>query len=290
MSIQAKINAELGVRLGAALVAALVSFVVGTIAVILVISATGKWQAVQTLRSGDRRLWWFVGGLCGALIVATASVAVPLIGVALLAVSLVAGQLAGGLVVDRIGIAPGGRRPITAPRVAGAVLAFAAVLLSAQGKNAEVRPLIIALVTAAGLSGAVQQAANGHLRRHADEVLVAVLCNFVVGTVALALVCLLLMSRGELGDLAWPGMPLWIYTGGFLGVVFVLTTTAAVRLLGVLRITLSVVAGQLLGALIVDNVWAEASRPSGRTYAAVVIVLIAVLVAGRASLTSRGSA
>ena len=281
LALQAQINGEFTHRIGPALVVALVSFLTGLAVIIGILTGTRRWPAVRALRSGERRLWWFGGGLCGAVVVSTVAFAVPIIGVALLVVSQVAGQLTGGLFVDRAGIAPGGRRPITAPRLAGAALAIAAVLLSTAGKHVQIRPLIIALVSIAGFLGAVQQAANGHIRRHADEVLVAVLVNFVVGSAALLLLCGVLFVRHRLGHIDWPGGPAWLYTGGVLGVAFVAITTSTVRLLGVLRLTLAVVAGQLFGAVLLALVWRSASRPTGQLYAGIVLVLVAVAVAGR---------
>lgn len=281
LAVQARVNGELAHRIGPALVAALVSFGVGLIAIIAILTLSHRWSAIRSLRAGDRRLWWFGGGFAGAILVATTAYAVPLIGVALLVVALVAGQLAGGLFVDRAGIAPGGRRPVTAPRLAGAGLAIAAVLLSASGKHVEIRPVIIILASLAGFLAAIQQAANGHIRRHSDDALVAVLVNFVVGTAALLAICGLQYARGALGDISWPGLPLWLYAGGVLGVVFVWVTTSVVRLLGVLRLTLAVVAGQLFGAVFLDLFWRSASRPSAQLYAAVLLVLVAVAIAGR---------
>ncbi|MEP7054997.1 MAG: DMT family transporter [Actinomycetota bacterium] len=281
LALQARINGELTTRLGPALLVALVSFGVGLVTIVLVITVLRRWSAVAALRSGERRLWWFVGGLCGAILVATVAFAVPVIGVALLVVCLVAGQLAGGLFVDWAGIAPGGHQPITTPRVVGAALALVAVLLSRWGSHVHVRPLVVALVSLAGFLGAVQQAANGHIRRHAGDVLIAVLLNFVVGTVALLFVCAVQLGGHRLGTVSWPPSPAWLYAGGVLGVAFVAISTTAVRLLGVLRLTLAVVAGQLVGALLLDVFWRTAARPTAQLYAAIALVMTAVLVAGR---------
>ncbi|MEO6713339.1 MAG: DMT family transporter [Mycobacteriales bacterium] len=286
LALQARINGELTERVGPALISALTNFVVGLVVVVAVLTVTRRWPAVASLRSGERRLWWFGGGLCGVLLVATVAYAVPIVGVSLLVICLVAGQLVGGLVVDRAGISPGGQRPVTAARLAGAALAMCAVLLSRWGSDVEVRLLIIALISLGGFMSAVQQAANAHLRRHSDDVLVAVLVNFVVGTVALVVLCVAQFGGDRLGDISWPGQPLWLYAGGVLGVAFVAITTSLVRLLGVLRLTMSVVAGQLLGALLLDVFWRTAARPTAQLYAALVLVLVAVSVAGRGTRSS----
>ncbi|WP_423784479.1 DMT family transporter, partial [Francisella tularensis] len=61
----------------------------------------------------------------------TQGVAVGVLGVALFTVGIVAGQVVGGLVLDRIGLGPGGRVMLTVPRMFGAVLAVIAVAVSA---------------------------------------------------------------------------------------------------------------------------------------------------------------
>lgn len=286
IALQARVNGELTERTGTALITAVANFVVGLGALVAIVTVTRRWPATRSLGSGNRRLWWFCGGFIGASLVVTTSYAVPIIGVALLVVCLVAGQLIGGLVVDWAGIAPGGRRPVTIARLAGAALAIAAVLLSRWGQHVqEVRPLIVVLVSVAGFLGAVQQAANGHIRRHSDEVLVAVLVNFVVGLAAVLVVVAVQYGGGRLGSVTWPGHPLWLYSGGLLGLAFVTISTAAVRLLGVLRLTLAVVAGQLLGAVLLDIFWRTVARPTGQLYAAIVLVLLAVAIAARGTRT-----
>lgn len=281
LALQARINGALSQRLGPALVAALVSFAVGLAVVCVVLGVTGRWTSVRALRSGHRRLWWFGGGLCGAFFVASSSYAVPVVGVALLFVCQAAGQLTGGLFVDRSGIAPGGRLPVTKPRLASAALAIGAVLLSTSGKHVALRLSIVLLALMAGLLSSVQQAANGHIRRHSDEILVAVLVNFAVGGGALLLVCWFQYAQGTLGPISWSGEPLWLFLGGPLGVAFVALTASTVRLLGVLRLTLAVVAGQLIGAVLLDLFWSTTSRPSAQLYAGVALVLVAVAIAGR---------
>jgi transporter family-2 protein len=91
--------------------------------------------------------------------------AAPEIGVALLTVGLVAGQTSGGLVVDRLGLAPGGAHGLTLPRIAGALLCLVAVGISVLGEGArEAAPLLLVVVVLAGFAISVQQALNGRVR------------------------------------------------------------------------------------------------------------------------------
>lgn len=253
VALQQRVNGELGVRLHDALLAAVVSFATGLVAVVAVVLARPAARAAVS-RVRDVPWWTRLGGLGGASLVAVGAAATPRIGVALLTVGLVAGQTTGGLVVDRAGLGPGGSHLLTAPRIAGALLCVVAVALASAGRDARaVEPLLLVLVVGAGFLIAVQQALNGRVRRVTGDAGVATLVNFVVGTAALLLAFALAVAVRGLPAGEWPGPDRWyLYLGGPIGAGFVAVAAVVVRRLGVLRLGLAVVAGQLVGALVVD--------------------------------------
>jgi transporter family-2 protein len=282
VAIQARVNGELGKDLNDALLAALVSFGSGLVAILAVVlarrSARTAWSRVK-----DVPWWTRLGGIGGASLVAVGAYAAPRIGVALLTVGLVAGQTTGGLLADKVGLAPGGRHPLTGPRVVGAALCLLAVLVSVVGKEAgSASPLLLVLVIASGLLISVQQALNGRVWRLTGDASVATLVNFLIGTAALAL-AYLLFSSGHPAH--WPGVDRWwLYTGGVLGATFVAVAAAVVRTLGVLRFGLATVAGQLVGAIGLDIAVPAASHGvAAATVVGVVLTLVAVAVSGRPS-------
>lgn len=255
VAVQQRVNGQLGVDLQAPLLAALVSFGTGLVAVVAVVLA--RPPARRALAAVRQVPWWTrLGGLGGASLVAVGAFAAPQIGVALLTIGLVAGQTSGGLAVDRAGLAPGGSHLLTAPRLAGAVLCLVAVGIGSIGRDARAAdPLLLVLVVGAGFLIAVQQALNGRVRRTTGNAAVATLVNFVVGTTALSVGVLLAVAVRGLPDGDWPGVDQWyLYLGGPLGATFVAVAAVVVRRLGVLRLGLAVIAGQLLGALVVDVV------------------------------------
>lgn len=255
VAVQQRVNGELGVELEAPLLAALVSFGTGLLAVaVVVLSRPHARAAVARIREVP---WWSrFAGLGGASLVAVGAFAAPQIGVALLTIGLVAGQTGGGLLVDRIGLAPGGSHLLTLPRLAGAALCVFAVALGSLGRDArDADPVLMVLVVGAGFLIALQQALNGRVRRATGNAAVATLLNFVVGTVALTVGVLVAALVRGLPDGGWPGPDQWyLYLGGPMGATFVAVAAVVVRLLGVLRLGLAVVAGQLVGAVVVDLV------------------------------------
>ena len=283
VAVQQRLNGELATRLDDALLAAVVSFGTGLLAVAAVVLSR------PTARRGMRLLrtvpWHHrLGGLGGAVLVAVGAAAAPQIGVALLTVGLVAGQTTGGLVVDRLGLGPGDGHRLTAPRVFGAALCLVAVAISVLGESARsASPVLLLLVVTAGFLIAVQQAFNGQVRRATGQASVATLVNFVVGALGLLLGLVLHAATGGLSVAAWPGLDSWwLYLGGPMGATFVAVAAVVVRRLGVLRLGLATIAGQLTGATLLDVVSpVHGGRLDALTLVGVVLTLVAVQVSGR---------
>jgi len=105
------------------------------------------------------------------------------------------------------------------------------------------------------LSGAMmplQAGVNGQLARHMDSVLLASLISFLVGS--LALLAIALYQRELPGSLAGlRGLNWWHWTGGLLGVLFVVSAAFAGPRIGALLFMSLVLAGQLSTALTLDH-------------------------------------
>jgi transporter family-2 protein len=282
VALQQRLNGALGVALGDALLAALVSFLAGLVLVAAVVAARPAARAaVPAVRTVP---WWGrLGGLGGAGLVAVGAAATPVVGVALLTVGLVAGQTTGGLLVDRAGIGPSGPHLLTAPRLAGAALCLAAVVLASLGRDARAAsPLLLVLVVVAGALTSLQQGLNGRVRAATGDAAVTTLLNFAVGTAALALGCLLTAAGHGLPARHWPGAgQVYLYLGGPIGASFVAVAAAVVRRLGVLRLGLATIAGQLVGALLLDVIAPATGRGVAvGTVAGAALTLVAVAVSG----------
>lgn len=277
LGLQGRINGALGGRLHSAIAAATVSFTVGTLLLCVYVAARQR-DALLSLRAGQITWWWWLGGLAGAAVVASTAQGVPEIGVALVTVCVVAGTTVGALGVDQLGLGPGGRQHATPMRVAGSVLAVVAVGLGILGdRHAVVRPALFAALFLAGAASAYQQAANGQVRRVAASTAVASLVSFTGGTIALVVTSFV---RGDLTGVTWPG-EWWLYVGGALGAVYIALAAMAVGEVGVLRLSLATVAGQLVAAVILDVAWpAPGIHLRVQTVIGAVLTLVAVAVTG----------
>lgn len=266
--VQGRINGALGARLNDGIAASVVSFSTGLVLMILISLVLPKGRAglariVPAVRSRAFPPVYVLAGGIGALFVFAQSFTVGLLGVALFTVATVTGQTLSGLLVDRLGIGPAGKKPVTGIRIIGCVLTIAAVAWAVSprfaagsgsgtasdgGPSALLLPLL--LPVAAGFLMSFQQAMNGTATVHYGTPIAATLVNFVVGTVVLW------TAWGIKVALAGPGSPLpgewWYYVGGPMGCVFIGLGALLVRSLGVLVTGLGMIAGQLLGSLGLD--------------------------------------
>jgi transporter family-2 protein len=136
---------------------------------------------------------------------------------------------------------------------------------------------LAALVAGVGL--AVQAGINSAMARHAARAEFAAIVNFGVGLVAL--VAWAVASR-----MRWPSAatlaeaPAWAWAGGLIGAFYVTAAVLIVPRLG-LALTLGLsVAGQLVGALLLDRIGAFglAARPLTPSRVAGVALLVVALV------------
>jgi transporter family-2 protein len=291
--IQARINGELAGRLNSGFEAAALSFGAGFVMIAAVVLCNPRGRTgLRTLagrvrgRVTPRLPWWaMLGGVGGAMFVAAQGLAVPTLGVALFTVAVVAGQTGNSLVADRLGVGPGGRRPVTGPRVFAAVLCVAGVALAVQGgmTDGSFAPALVLFAMAAGALVAFQQGLNGRVAVAAGNPLVAAMVNFTVGLVVLSVIAGVVEQVD--GKPFVPPPAIWsepvLWLGGPIGVVFVTVAAFAVRGLGVLLFSLLTIVGQLLGGLGVDLVSPTRAGQSisWQLLAAVALSILATLLA-----------
>ena len=280
-ALQPDVNAALGERLGSGLLAALVNFLVALlVATIVVAGRPGTRRHLTGLRSWPVPRWTRGAGVGGAVVVLSGVLTVERLGIAVFSIAFFAGQMTFGLVVDRLGIAPGGPRPITRARILSVVLAMTAVGLAQVGKPVgEVAVGFVVFVVLAGGASALQSAANGRVTSAIGDPVAATALNVVVGTLCLAVLSAGAALAGEVESPDWPSEP-WLYAGGLLGVTIVLALAAATSAIGVLRPTIAMLGAQLVGAFLVDWV-ARDDPPTAGAIAAAVLIVLAVSVVNR---------
>jgi transporter family-2 protein len=284
LALQTRVNGELGARLGDGLVAACIAFATGLVLVAVGMlansDARARMRTIPTLvRSGELPWWTLLGGAVGSAFVISQGLVAAVLGTALFTVAAVAGQAVSGLVLDRIGVGPGGSRAVTSRRLVGTLLCLVAVALSVSSRlESDIALWAIILPLLGGAALAWQQATNGRVRAGTGSVLVATFVNVVAGTIVVAVAAI---AHGLVSGFpeSFP-TDLWLYLGGASAVVFVGATAVLVHRTGVLLLGLSIIAGQLLVSLALDAFLADEGGVNALMVAGTVLALVAVLLAG----------
>jgi transporter family-2 protein len=288
ISLQARANGELSLRLNNGLQAAFISFSSGLLIIAIISIFNPK------IKNGARRLraavaakeiapWTLFAGALGGAFVAVQTQIVPLIGVAIYSVASIAGQSATSLIVDRIGLTGGGKKPISPRRIAAAIVTVLAVFVSVFDRI-DAKNLSLIAVALAGLAGAivgVQRAMNGLINEHSQQSFTTSLLNFIMGSSVLAITLLIAVAIGKVEFVALPAGPWWIYMGGTIGVIYIAFTSTIVQHLGVLTFTLFSTGGTLVGALLIDIVLpTKGVNISAYLVSGIVMTFLGVLVGG----------
>ncbi|WP_406268649.1 DMT family transporter [Nocardia sp. NBC_00881] len=298
VAVQGRINGALGARLHDGIAAATISFGIGFSVLAVAFAFSGRLrdgarQVRQALSDGALRPWQLLGGLCGAFFVACQGLTVAAIGVTAFTVATVVGQLLSSLVVDRLGLGPSGRTPVTAVRLVGASLGVLAVLVAGFGHTRATgglsvpdalrgapTALLIVLPALAGIGLAWQQAVNGKVGAIGGP-FSATIVNFCVGLIALLILEAAEVSTSS-GPAEFPTQP-WLYFGGFIGVAFIALAASTVRWIGVLLLGLTSVAGQLMASLVLDVLTPTSAGVSVTAIIGCALTLVAVGIATRST-------
>jgi transporter family-2 protein len=268
ITAQSSINSELNIYTENALITALINFTTGLIVLALMMMFSrairkGFTSIPRLVREGKLKRWQLIGGLSGAFFVASQSSLVQVVGVAIFTVAAVAGQTSAALLVDKAGIGPAGKQPVTLMRVGAAILGIAGVLVSVLGQDSTGQFAFGAVLIsfAAGALVSTQPALNGQIANQTGQPAAATLVNFIVGFLTLAVVYGVKQQISPQGfnvpPMPWENPIIWL--GGPFGVLFVLTAAFMAKTLGVFLFTLTSVVGQLSGAILMDVLFPTAT-------------------------------
>jgi transporter family-2 protein len=109
--------------------------------------------------------------------------------------------------------------------------------------------LVVLMMVAGGAMMSCQAPINAALKNHVG-VFESSLISFTVGTLALVLI-VVLAGKGNLGgirNVSW-----WHLLGGLIGAVFVTATLLAAPQIGVTKMVVATLAGQMIAALLIDR-------------------------------------
>ena len=288
VALQSRINGEFGLALDNGALAALISFSTGLTVITLVMLGSPSGRAgLSHLRAAvaeGRLPWWsMIGGAAGAFLVLTQGLSAGVLGVAVFSIAVVTGQSLGAVLIDSRGWFGVTKVRLGLQRGLGALIVLVGVAVALDvtpGYFPDVG-LLFLLPLLAGAGTGFQQAVNGRVRNVAGSALAATFVNFVVGTSVLIVAFLVSLPTLGLPE-SLPGT-WWLWTGGFIGVVFIVVQVTVVGIVGVLGLGVSIISGQLIGSIILD-----AAAPLSTSHLSVSTVIGAVVTLAGALMVTLG--
>lgn len=264
MPMQTGVNAHLGKRVGSPFTAAMLNFMVGLGALLIV---TLIWEHSLAIPFGAVAAappWILMGGMFAVVFVTGNILLMPRLGSVQTAILPALGQIIMGTLVDTFGWFDSAQKDMSALRVLGVALVLCGVIgiIAAKSgglrqKTAVAKPVrnvwlwrLFGLVV--GMCMASQTAVNAHLGVVVDSRLFAAVINFSVGLSILIILHFALLKTKK------PGVkdgkaPLWIWTGGLFGVLFVVGNIITAQTVGTGMAVVILLTGLMIGGLLVDQ-------------------------------------
>lgn len=264
ISCQTAINSRLRAFIGSPYQASFVSFTIGTLFLALVTLASHQSLGVSSQILAQEPWWLWIGGFLGVIFLTTNILLFPHIGAVQTAIMPILGQVLMGLLIDTFGWLTATQQSLTPARLFGVILVLIGILVTValpdilqhqtttttSGNPWPWRLLGIV----GGALGAVQTTINGHLGVVLNSAVHASFISFLIGAMTL-LVIVFVVDRNlsHIANATGHGKPWWIWLGGLLGGVFVLSNTYLAPILGTGQTVVFALLGQLTGGLLIDQ-------------------------------------
>ena len=267
LPLQTGINTKLNQKLGSPYNASFASFTIAFIFLLALLLITERNITFSLDRVMQEPFWIWSGGVCGVIFLTGNIVLFTKLGGVQTVIFPVLGQILMGLVIDNFGLFYAPQIELTLLRLTGAFLVLLGVIIVVLAKRNEKNNLFIKpkqqhilfwqlLGIVTGMLSTVQTAVNGHLGVILASSVKAAVISFAIGSVLLAGICAF-MFRQRKAVLKIPPIrenyPWWIWLGGILGGLFVMTNAYLSNIIGTGMTIIAILVGSTSGGLIIDH-------------------------------------
>lgn len=289
LPIQTSVNTNLKNRAGGSpFLASMLSFTIGTIALLFATLLSGKSLFFSSHLFTSQPEWIWLGGLFGVIGLTTNVLIFPYLGAVQTVIMPITGQIIMGMIIDNFSLFDADHHAFTIIRLVGVILLVVGILMvvldkkSSDGadKAKQLPWQILGIV--AGMFQASQAPVNGHLGVVLGSPIHAAFISFLVGTIILFVITGLVdCSYVHAKDAIGKGNPWWIWLGGVLGAIFVLSNAFLSPQIGAGTTVVLVLLGNLFGSVMVDK-YGLLNSPKKTVgimkYIGLVVMLIAVAI------------
>lgn len=256
--VQTSANSKATHYLKSPVVSSFCSFLVGTAALVIITLIAEHSLAVPGEKVAGLPWWAWAGGAAGAIGITANILLFPKLGSMQTVLMPMLGQIITGFLVDSFGLFRSPVYPVSIVRFIGFAIVLVGVfyVVSHKGKHFRRKDTLVwqFFGIGAGAILAMQPPINSQLAISLGSSIQAALISFASGTLILALVCFCVKEhRINITRIVTEKRPLWTWTGGLIGVCFVVVQTYLVKFIGVGLLTILNIFGMLVCSVFIDN-------------------------------------
>ena len=286
MPLQTCINTRLRKRLGSPFSAAFVSVLTSMLFIAAVLYFTAGSLRLPFDKLAGEPKWIYIGGLCGVTVMTGNILLFPKLGGVQTVIFPILGQIVTGLLIDAFGLFRGNVTPLTATRLAGALLVFIGVLTASlqhgdrqKNSGAGINLYRLAAVMI-GAIGTTQTSINGYFGRITGNPFQTAL---VSSSVSFLTICVILTGmhvsgrqKLRMGDLKGDLRPWWMWLGGILGALCLSANTVTPAHIGTgMTVIMNLLGSTAMGTLVDHFGWFNTvRRPVSLRKAAGLLIMI----------------
>lgn len=265
LPLQTGINTKLNQKLNSPYNASCISFIIAFIFLVALLFITKQSFYFPWGKILQEPLWIWSGGICGVIFLTGNIILFTKLGAVQTVIFPVLGQILMGIIIDNFGLFYAPQIDLTLLRLIGAILVLLGVIIVVLTKKTNDLIIIpqrqhllfwqlLGIIT--GMLSTIQTAVNGHLGIIVASPIKAAVISFVIGIILLVIICIFTFNKKKT-TINLPPMkkhyPCWIWFGGILGGLFVMTNAYLSNIIGTGMTIISILIGSTSGGLIVDH-------------------------------------
>lgn len=265
LAAQSAVNSRLRQVVHSPFLSSLISFAIGWLALIIIMAITKQSFALTGSEFSHNPDWIWCGGFLGVVGMTAFILLFPVLGSVQTSLLTIFGQILMGVLVDQFGWLYSPQKTMNWQRYLGVILLIAGVLLANYHRQTQMnkndRPHVShrlfwqAFAVVTGMIMAIQSSVNGHLGTVLHSSVFAVTISFSVSLLCLLVgLCLARTDwRNLLNVVPAVKRQWWVIIGGFLGILFSLSSAWLVPIIGTGEVVVFSLFGQLLFSTLIDQ-------------------------------------
>lgn len=263
--IQTAVNTRLSLNLKSPIFSSSISFIIGTIFLGIIVILSKSYVLVLSKTFWNLPIWTWLGGIFGVVALTSNILLFPKIGGMQTVLMPLVGQIIMSSLIDCFGWFDSTVHSFNGLRFLGILILLIGIIIivtnnkdkkyskrsSSKGKF---KWVILGIVAGACIS--VQSSINARLGSLLSSTVLPTFISFLLGSIILVIILITANVTGGTKSqitLSIRTVPVWSWSGGLLGAVFVLGNVFLVPQIGIGVSTISILLGQIICGVIIDQ-------------------------------------